>query len=234
MFAVIPTQDKTRLKTQTCAGQQLCKKFGVALLELHRGVCVIFFWINTPLKSSQVGLSSVRVTSMPGTATRGLGAEGTESMWISGALTFWNNDLGKQSSPGFQFPSQDAESPAETLPGSGCSLAVLCQGRARPGPAGGRGTGMGVWHCRDQLSQKPLALELSWKEQGSGKGWQSLMCSCQTPEQTPCSKDTNPAEDKAKNSRLMGHSWFLLVTHFTPQSKGRLTFLTSPSLTFKR
>lgn len=112
-------------------------------MELYCGVCVIFFWINTSLKSSQIGLSSDRVTSMPGTAAQGLGAEGTESVWISGALTFWNNGLGNQSSPGFQFPFQDAESPAETLPGSGCSLAVLRQGRAWPGPAGGRGTGMG-------------------------------------------------------------------------------------------
>lgn len=69
MFAVTPVQDKTRLKTQTCAGQQFCKKFGVALLELYRGVCVIFLWINTSLKSSQGGLSSVRVTSVPGTVT---------------------------------------------------------------------------------------------------------------------------------------------------------------------
>lgn len=221
----------SRIKTQLCAGQQVCKllppqKFGVALSELYCGVCVIFFWINPSLENSQIGLSRDRVTSVPGTVTRGLGAEDTESTWMSGALTFWKNDLGKQSSPGFPFPFQDAESPAETLPGSGCSLAglgwaVLCQGRA-------------VRHCREQLSQRPLTLQPSQEEWGRDKGWQSLTCPCQTPEQTPPGGDTNPAEENAGNPRPTGHSWFLLVTHFTPQSEGRLTFLTSPSLTFKR
>lgn len=129
----------SRIKTQLCAGQQVCKllppqKFGVALSELYCGVCVIFFWINPSLENSQIGLSRDRVTSVPGTVTRGLGAEDTESTWMSGALTFWKNDLGKQSSPGFPFPFQDAESPAETLPGSGCSLAGL--GCAVPGMCG--------------------------------------------------------------------------------------------------
>lgn len=65
MLAVIPIQDQTGLKTQMCAGQQLCKllplqKFGVALLRLYCGVYVLFFWINTSLKTSQIGLGSDR------------------------------------------------------------------------------------------------------------------------------------------------------------------------------
>lgn len=74
MLAVILIQSQTGLKTQMCARQQLCKllplqKFGIAHLELYCGVCVIFFWINTFLKNSQIGLSSDRVMSVPRTAT---------------------------------------------------------------------------------------------------------------------------------------------------------------------
>lgn len=58
-----------------CAGQQLCKllplqKFGVAHLRLYCGAYDILFWINTSLKNRQIGLSSDRVTSVPGTHTR--------------------------------------------------------------------------------------------------------------------------------------------------------------------
>lgn len=107
MLAVILIQNQTGLKTQMCAGRLLCKllplqKFGVAHLELYCGICVIFFWINTSLKNSQIGLSSDSVTSVPGTTTQGLGAEGKESMWISGALTFgimtWGNKAAQASS----------------------------------------------------------------------------------------------------------------------------------------
>lgn len=130
-------------------------------------------------------------------------------MWINGALTFWNNDPGKQSSPGFHLPFQDAESPAETVPGSGCSLAVLCQGRAWPGPAAAREWGQGQgWGCDTAGDSFHSGAILG--EQGSDKGWQSLMCPCQSPERSPCGEDTNPAEDKAKNSRAMGHSRFCL------------------------
>lgn len=91
-------------------------------------------------------------------------AEGTESTCISGDLTFWNNDLGKQSSPGFQFPFQDAESPVGTLPDSGCSLAVLCQGRAWPGPSAGRGDRDGGCGTAGISFPGNPTLELSWKE----------------------------------------------------------------------
>lgn len=131
----------SRIKTPALQAPATSEVWGCALgiVLWCECACVIFLWINASLENSQAGLSRDRVTSVPGTATRGLGAEDTESMWISGALTFWNNDPGKQSSPGFPFPFQDAESPAETLPGSGCSLAGLCQGHAWSGPAAGRG-----------------------------------------------------------------------------------------------
>lgn len=132
----------------------------------------------------------------------------------------WGNKAAQAShSPSRMLSHQQKHCLAQDAPWLG--WAVLCQGCA-------------VRHCREQLSQRPLTLEPSQEEWGRDKGWQSLTCPCQTPEQTPLGGDTNPAEENAGNPRPTGHSWFLLVTHFTPQSEGRLTFLTSPSLTFKR
>lgn len=144
-------------------------------------------------------------------------------------MTRGNKAAQASHSPSRMLSHQQKHCLAQDAPWLGCARDMLGLGLLL---AAGTGTGMG--HRREQLSQRPLTPEPSWQEWGSDKGWQSLVCPCQTPEQTPPGEDTNAAGDKAGNPRPTGHSRFLLVTRFTPQSQGRLTSLTSPSLTLKR